>query len=261
MAIQPLSNDDQANPFDVPDEADHWRVQRQGKNRKYEGVYDADGAPLEVAITATVDELRVALADAGEGAGRYRLVAYDEDHKPCLPDDVFGFVVLDEKRRRNAAAVEAETVAATKSAAADANNRDSMNRLHDMMGQIVKELVKDREAEREFMRGAFGKLSDAVATMGKTLAGRSEPMPRVDDSYEPMASDEQVQEATTLVQQLPQIIPHLAPLASAFLDWLRAAAAANPNGVSVSHGANGVSHGNNGVNYGGGNNGAGGSAE
>jgi hypothetical protein len=70
----PLGRDMAGNPVDVPAEAVAWRVRRAANGRgRPRNVYNCDGQQLEVALDATVEDLR----EAGCAPGRYRLEAID----------------------------------------------------------------------------------------------------------------------------------------------------------------------------------------
>jgi len=73
----PLAYDVDGNPLAVPETAVAWRVRRGGGQRgRPRNVYDTEtGAPLEVPLDATIDDL----LDRGCGSGRYRLEAVDTD--------------------------------------------------------------------------------------------------------------------------------------------------------------------------------------
>src|SRR5437667_12709647 len=75
----PLANDENCLPLDVPATAMGWLVRRHGGGKGRPGsLYDADGRPLVVPLTATVADLRT----LGCGPGGYRLDAVDDGRKP-----------------------------------------------------------------------------------------------------------------------------------------------------------------------------------
>lgn len=71
-ARYPLAHDQHCQPIDVPPEAVTWRVRRQTKGRP-SFVYGRTGAPLQVPIDATADDL----VSEGVAPGLYRLDALD----------------------------------------------------------------------------------------------------------------------------------------------------------------------------------------
>lgn len=73
----PLAYDLDGNPIVLPPEAVAWRVRRRsGKQGRPQCVYDHEtGAQLEIALDATIDDLR------DYGPGVYRLDAIDKDGK------------------------------------------------------------------------------------------------------------------------------------------------------------------------------------
>lgn len=96
----PLANDIDGNPIDVPENAVAWRVRRRMGRGRPQSVFDpATGAQLEIALEATVDDLRPF------GPGGYRLDAIDDDGS--VIEGVVAYTEvhdIGEVRRRNAAA-------------------------------------------------------------------------------------------------------------------------------------------------------------
>jgi hypothetical protein len=79
MSRQPLANDLNGNPIDVPENAIAWRVRRaSGKQGRPQNVYDPEtGRQLEIPLESTVHHLR----EHGCGEGRFRLEAIDQEGK------------------------------------------------------------------------------------------------------------------------------------------------------------------------------------
>lgn len=76
--LYPLGNDEHGAPIDVPPQATGWLVRRHAGGKGRPGtVYDAEGRPLVVPLTATATDLRA----AGLGPGFYRLDAVDGEHR------------------------------------------------------------------------------------------------------------------------------------------------------------------------------------
>src|SRR4030095_4501277 len=74
---QPLANDSQGNPIDLPELAAAWRIRKTtGRQGPQQVIYErSTGAPLLLDIAATGEDLRAAGCDAG----KYRLEACDAD--------------------------------------------------------------------------------------------------------------------------------------------------------------------------------------
>ena len=76
----PLAHDENGFPIkNVPPKASGWLVRGHGGDKgRPRRVYDSDGRPLQVALSATADDLRA----AGCPPGPYRLDAVDDEGQP-----------------------------------------------------------------------------------------------------------------------------------------------------------------------------------
>lgn len=92
--FHPLANDERGLGFELDASAKRWRLQRTtGSRGRQEPLYGADHRPLEIPISATVEDLTSALLAANyPEAGRYRLVPVDAQGAQAA--DQCGYVVF-----------------------------------------------------------------------------------------------------------------------------------------------------------------------
>jgi hypothetical protein len=212
--IRPLANDEKGIPFDVPEDAKVWRVQKASNRRGHFAAVWRDARPLELPIDADQDELLAALEDAGDDAiGKYRLAALDGKKQPCCGED-YAVVVLtaevaDDERRNAAPPIDAVAKSVT-----DGTLRaltETVAEQNKLVGRLVEEITKIRENELKAMRQGYGEATSALSAVAQTLAGRRLPMP---PAHAPEYGEaEEDQEAAgeappqTLVEQLAPLMP------------------------------------------------------
>jgi len=214
-----LANDEKGIPFDVPDSAKIWRVQRATNRRgHFAAVPGTDGEPLEVPICTTHKELIGYLEEVGDDCrNRYRVVALDGKKQVV---DTLGVVDL----RGNHDASDGGDGAGPRNAAPPNHVADSTNRsLTETLGEqnkLIRDLVeqnKQRDGETlKTLRQAHSDLTSALSAVSQTLAGRHTPMPAVgaleygeeeeDEAEEPKPQASTAEKMQQVIAMMPQLM-------------------------------------------------------